>query len=112
MPALFTLDFCSFLCYHSRTFGGSTAFCILFSLLSFSSPIFLCARAVVAGRGGKLFLTGGVKIRIFPAQDGLRSNWSWVGEAGATLTIQPDGLVKFAHERADEVVGVVSERIL
>jgi len=33
-------------------------------------------------------------------------------EAGATLTIQPDGVVKFAHERADEYYGLTIEGTL
>jgi len=33
-------------------------------------------------------------------------------EAGATLTIQPEVVVKFAHERADEVIGITVERTL
>ena len=32
--------------------------------------------------------------------------------AGATLTIQPDGVVKFAHERADEYYGITVEGTL
>ena len=33
-------------------------------------------------------------------------------EAGATLTIQPDVVVKFAHERADEYYGITVEGTL
>ena len=32
--------------------------------------------------------------------------------AGATLTIQPDGMVKFAHERADDCYGLTVEGTL
>ena len=34
------------------------------------------------------------------------------GEAGATLTIEPDVVVKFAHDRADEYSGITLERTL
>ena len=33
-------------------------------------------------------------------------------ETGATLTIQPDAVVKFAHERADEYYGITVEGTL
>ena len=33
-------------------------------------------------------------------------------EAWATLTIQPDGMVKFAHERADDYYGITVEGTL
>ena len=33
-------------------------------------------------------------------------------KAGATLTIDPDVVVKFRHERADEVVGITVEGTL
>ena len=32
--------------------------------------------------------------------------------AGATLTIEPDGMVKFAHERADDYYGITVEGTL
>ena len=33
-------------------------------------------------------------------------------EEGATLTIEPDGVVKFAHERADDYYGITVQGTL
>ena len=77
--ALFTLIFALFFAILADI---SEAVSLLSSALSpFFTLFFLCSRTDVAGEGGEFFLTGGVKIRIFPAQDGLRSNSSsdWRG---------------------------------